>query len=142
MLKYPMEFTSKSSAQAGINQNWSCQTPEFEGQLAVPKEFMGPGGAASPEDLFCLALSNCFLATFKVYAENSKLNYDPVEVDSKLIVDLDDNKKPVMKSLKGLVKITGASDTAKALFLAKKAASAGFILNSVKTDCTFEFDIS
>ena len=102
---------------------------------------MGPGGALSPEDLFNQALANCFVATFKVYAENSKLTFSNLNVKSKLVVDLDERRKPVMKEFFLDVEISGPSNADKAMLLAKKASESGFILNSVKTNCHFNFTV-
>jgi organic hydroperoxide reductase OsmC/OhrA len=101
-------------------------------------EFEGAGGGLSPEDLFAQALTNCFVATFKVYAHHSRLNFKEVRVKSDLIVDLDDNKKPVMKKLVLRAVIVGADNPQKAQTLAERAMKQGFILNSVKTEIDFE----
>ena len=71
----------------------------------------------------------------------SKLNYEKIEAASNLIVDLDENKKPIMKALNAKVTIFNPSDASKAQLLANKAAKSGFILNSVKTQCSFEIKI-
>ncbi len=141
MLKYPIEFSAEAVSNSGIKVLWTGRSQEQEMQLSIPPEFNGPGGGLSPEDLFNQALANCFLATFKVYAENSKLNYDQVMVFSKLKVDLDDQKRPMMKECSIVAKIVAPSHPERALLLAKKASESGFILNSVKTHCQFEFQI-
>ena len=97
MIQYPISFTSETLAKNGVQANWKTKSQFEESHVSIPPEFMGPGGGLSPEDLFNQALANCFVATFKVYAENSKLTFDDLTVSTKLIVDLDDNKKPVMK---------------------------------------------
>ncbi len=138
-MKYPITFSSLSESQSGMDKSWNVRCGELQTRLSIPTEFEGPGGGLSPEDLFNQALSNCFLATFKVYAEMSKLSYESISISSDLIVDLDDSKKPIMKSLLAKVTLRKPSDPEKALFLAKKAARSGFILNSVKTQCQFDF---
>lgn len=120
---------------------WKSKAQANEVACCVPVEFLGSGGGLSPEDLFNQALTNCFVATFKVYAENSKLSFENVFVNSKLIVDLNDDKKPVMKSIHIQVKIKSPSNSERALVLAKKAADSGFVLNSVKTEKHFSFEI-
>ena len=82
------------------------------------------------------------MATFKVYAENSRLTFTGLKVNSKLVVDLDDNKKPIMKEFFLEAEIQNPSAAEKALALAKKASESGFILNSVKTKCHFAFTVS
>lgn len=142
MIQYPMEFSSETVALNGVNSNWTTKSKYEESQLSIPPEFMGPGGALSPEDLFNQALTNCFVATFKVYAENSKLTFENLKVESKLVVDLDDRRRPVMKEFFLKAHISSPSNPDKAILLAKKASETGFILNSVKTVCHFDFQIA
>ena len=75
MVKYPMSFKAQAHSPAGIQSPWSSKAeamPEKPLTLAIPPEFEGPGGGFSPEDLYLLALENCFVATFKVFAEKSR----------------------------------------------------------------------
>jgi len=141
MPKYPLSFESNVVSLSGIQSKWACGAGESQTTLAIPPEFSGPGGAFSPEDLFNLALTNCFVGTFKVYAEMSRLNYEKVEARSELIMDLDELKRPIMKKLIVRATITAPTDPEKARFLANKAAKSGFILNSVKTECQFDIEI-
>ncbi len=97
MIRYPIEFKSETIATQGIQANWQTQLTFDHLNISVPPEFMGPGGSCSPEDLYNAALANCFIATFKVYADISKLIFKSIEVNSKLIVDLDEKKLPIMK---------------------------------------------
>ena len=143
MFKYPMYFQAESLTQSGVQKTWTVTSKtsqnDWTATCAVPPEFNGPGGGFSPEDLFAQALTNCFVATFKVYAENSKLDYDSLSAESVLTVDLDENKKPVMKKLKLVVSVLNPSNQDKAELLAKKAFQSGFILNSVKTEIEYEY---
>lgn len=141
MIQYPVEFNSKTTAQNGMQSEWETESKYGTTPVSIPPEFMGPGGSLSPEDLFNHALANCFVATFKVYAENSKVTFEALEVDSRLVVDLDEQKRPVMKELYLKAKIISPSHSEKALMLADKAFRSGFILNSVKTKCHFDFQI-
>ena len=141
MIQYPIEFIAATKAAGGIKTNWSTTSSEGETAVAIPPSFQGPGGGHSPEDLFNYALVNCFVATFKVYAENSRLTFEGVSVASRLVVDLDEKRRPVMKEFFLQAKIKNPSSSDKAMLLAKKAADSGFILNSVKTQCHFDFEI-
>ena len=138
MITYPVSFYGKSEASAGIQNDWQVTSSGFSSSCAVPREFEGCGGAFSPEDLYLLALQNCFVATFKVYAEYSKLNFTQLQVSGELIVDKNENNKPVMKTLKLKIEITQASDKKKAELLIKKTLENGFILQSVKTEIVAE----
>lgn len=143
MTQYPIEFQSVSSAQAGVEFHWTTQV-SFQQEIAVsiPPEFHGPGGRSSPEDLFNAALVNCFIGTFKVMAANSKVTFQELSVSSRLQVDLDEHKKPVMKDFFLKAVLVNPSNPERALLLAKKAAESGFILNSVKTQCHFDFQVA
>jgi organic hydroperoxide reductase OsmC/OhrA len=141
MIQYPIPFDTRAHAPGGLAAPWSAVSGEHGSTVTVPKEFAGPGGALSPEDLFNQALTSCFIGTFKVYAENSKLTYEAVEVEARLVVDLDENRKPVMKELHLRARILKPSNRDRALLLARKALQAGFILNSVKTEIRSEIDV-
>jgi organic hydroperoxide reductase OsmC/OhrA len=142
MIQYPINFTAETFAKSGMQSNWKTQSQFEATSVSIPPEFMGPGGGLSPEDLFNHALVNCFVATFKVYAENSRLTFDDITVNSNLVVDLDDQKRPVMKDFFLKATIKNPSSVGKAMLLAKKASESGFILNSVKTNCHFDFMIA
>ena len=140
MVEYPLSFSSETVAKSGTAGTWVTKSDEGSSECCVPVIFSGSGRALSPEDLFNHALTNCFIATFKVYAEKSKLNFDSVTADSHLVVEKDKNTdKVTMKSIKIDVKIFNPSDPKKARTLAEKASKDGFILNSVKTDLHFTF---
>jgi organic hydroperoxide reductase OsmC/OhrA len=140
-MPYPFKFTAHTHSSSGIQKTWNTEASMQTSVCAVPPEFAGPGGGLSPEDLFNQALANCFVGTFKVFAQNSKLEFTKVEVSSDLIVDLDENKKPVMKEFYLVAKIYNPNQADKAMLLAQKASQSGFILNSVKTKCHFDFQI-
>lgn len=142
MIQYPLYFQSTARAPNGMQTTWQSGPAGSDFHCSIPKEFDGPGGALSPEDLYLAALSNCFVATYKVYAEHSKLQFDSLSVNSKLTVDLDERKKPVMKEVDFTIIITGASNPERARLLAKKASESGFVLNSVKSKLNFSFEIS
>lgn len=141
MINYPLRFASQSQSSAGVMTGWVSQAGDFASTVSIPAEFEGPGGGLSPEDLFNQALANCFIATFKVYAERSRLSFENVSVQTELVVGPDDLQKPVMREFYLRAQIQSPSNSDKALLLARKAAESGFILNSVKTQCHFEFVI-
>lgn len=141
MISYPLQFSASSSASGSFDTPWSVKAGDHQTQCAIPTEFAGAGGAFSPEDLFALALTNCFVATFKVYAKNSRLEFSDITAEALLTVDQNDQKKTTMKHLSLRAKITGVSSEDKARLLAKKAFETGFILNSVKTELSFELSI-
>ena len=141
MNDYPIHFITEAATIHGIGKTWLARSSGLDLPVAIPTEFDGPGGAMSPEDLFGQALTNCFLATFKVFAEHSRLTFQRVGVKGQLIVDRDDQKRPVMKSFHFNIELTAPSDEPKARRLMEKALKSGFILNSVTTLITYEIAI-
>lgn len=141
MIQYPISFQLKTVASGDFGSTWQIEGKDGNLACAIPTDFEGHGGAPSPEDLFCAALTNCFVATFKVYAYHSKVSFREVRCHSVLMVDLNEQKKPVMKTLVLQAKIMGASNPERAEMLAKKAFQSGFILNSVKTDTKLEIQM-
>lgn len=140
MISYPTSFYGTGEATSGIDKEWNVKSSEFSTKCSVPREFEGSGTAFSPEDFFLLSLQNCFIATFKVFAHYSKLNFDSLKVKAELIVDKDEKQKPVMKKLLMKIEFTNVSDQKKADILVKKTLENGFILQSVKTEITAELE--
>lgn len=141
-IKYPISFYASAQAPEGIQSLWSTESQNLKNSCAIPPEFEGPGGAFSPEDLFAQALTNCFIATFKVYAEKSKIHFDHLTTQAELIADLDENSKPFMKKFLLHVRISGCENPARVKTIADKAFSSGFILNSVKTELSLDLQIT
>ncbi len=141
MIKYPISFFATAESESGIQSQWTIESQNIETKCAVPPEFEGPGGAFSPEDLFAQALTNCFVATFKVYAEKSKVHFSNLSVRAELVADMNESKKPVMKDCILHVKITGCENVERIKTLAQKAFSSGFIINSVKTQMKMDLEV-
>ena len=141
MIKYPISFFAEAEAKSGIQSLWNVESQNISSHCAIPPEFEGPGGAISPEDLFAQALTNCFVATFKVYAEKSKVNFSNVKVNTELVADIGEDKKPVMKKCVLHVAISGCDNVARTKLLAEKAFQSGFIINSVKTEMVLDLSV-
>ncbi len=139
---YPKSFETEASVAQGTQSVWKSRSADHEVTVAIPPEFAGPGGALSPEDLYAQALMNCFVGTFKVLAENSKLSFESVDVRGTLLVDLDEKRRPCMHGFHFKINLAHPSDEARAQRLIDKALHSGFILNSVKTAITHEVSIS
>ncbi len=146
MIQYPLEFPVDLVATAGIATAWRSQIPGREPlECAIPPEFEGPGGGFSPEDYFALAVANCFVATFKVIAERSRVVFAELKVNGRLVVDRDEAGRPMMKSMKLLVRIArgdeeGASDRIRRVF--EKTTQSCIVANSVKTSVDFELELN
>jgi organic hydroperoxide reductase OsmC/OhrA len=144
MIHYPLSFKVSSSATHGIQANWSTRAESMSDpvSMAIPPEFEGPGGGFSPEDIYAFALMNCFIATFKVIAEKSKLEYRSLTTEGTLTVDRNESGVPWMKSLHLKVQVAGARDGERVKRLLEKTSQSCMILNSVKTEKTFEFVVT
>lgn len=141
MTNYPIAFQARAKSPAGIESSWKSESQNISNICAIPAEFEGPGGGLSPEDLFAQALTNCFIATFKVYAEKSKLQFVDVSVQTELIVDLNEFQKPVMRKCSLNVTITGGEKPERIKIIAEKAFKSGFIINSVKTEMSMKLEL-
>jgi peroxiredoxin-like protein len=65
-------------------------TPAASGvkiDLAVPPEFMGPGGATNPEELLTSAITGCYGITLGIVLSNRKLPLQGIRVESVGVVD-------------------------------------------------------
>jgi organic hydroperoxide reductase OsmC/OhrA len=142
MITYPISFHGDSSATPGIAKEWETSSSSLSASCSIPAEFEGISGHYSPEDFFLLALQNCFVATFKVFAHHSKLQFSELDSRATLVVDKNESGKPVMKELNLSVHLEGILDMKKANLLVKKTLESGFILNSVKTTITSEVFIN
>jgi organic hydroperoxide reductase OsmC/OhrA len=146
MIQYPQLYKVTSFSKPGVAENWISQAshesslPEFT--CAIPKEFEGPGGGMSPEDFYALSLVNCFVATFKVFAEKSKVSFNSLNAEGVLTVDRDSKGQPWMAKFHFRVRISGSDDSNRVKAVLEKTSRSCLILNSVNTEKTFEFEVS
>lgn len=141
-ITYPVHFNVKSHSGEGIASRWEADYSWGDLELSVPREFEGPGGGASPEDLYALSLLNCFIATFKVYAEKSRLAYQSISGDADLIVDNAGEKMPWMSEVKINIVLNKPEDENKAERILNKVRDTGMILNSVKSKLSISWTIT
>ena len=144
MVQYPMHFEVSGQASPGSDQTWSAHAHGHRAQdvtLAIPPQFDGPGGGFSPEDIYALALQNCFVATFKVFAEKSRLQYSGLTTSGTLTVDRSENGVPWMAAFALRVKIEGVAQKDVAERLLQNSSKNCLIINSVRTACSFDFEV-
>lgn len=142
MIHYPLTFAADTNSGPGTMAPWQVSASGNESLCAIPTEFGGAGGAPSPEDLFLLALSNCFVATFKVYAQASQIVFESIQVRSQLTLDRNSNNQPIANSCEFQVHVGGVSNPGRALTVLQKVSRSGILLNSVKTDLHFQFFVN
>lgn len=143
MKQYPMVFEVSAESVSGIQTRWTSQAREFSEPvtLAIPPEFDGPGQGLSPEDLYAMALQNCFIATFKVFAEKSRLAYSSIRVHSRLEVDRNEAGSPWMARIHVKALLQGVEQVDNAKRILEKTSKSCMVLNSVNTVKTFEFEV-
>ena len=140
MVNYPIRFEGKALAEKEQDY-WSLETSEgFETSMSVPEEFGGDSANPSPEDLFNASLNSCILATFKVTAERKNLDYEKVRAESETSLERNEDGRPVMKSAKVKITVSGIQDEQLGKEVAQIAEKNCFIHNSVMTDVQTEFE--
>lgn len=139
------KFLVKGTSLSGIQSSWECDLPGKNQQplkLAIPPEFEGPGLGYSPEDLYALALMNCFIATFKFVAEKSRLEFQALEAEALLTVDKGERASPWMQKVEIHISLKGAAQPERALALLEKTKKNCMIINSVQTEVAFHFQVA
>lgn len=140
MKSLPLHFSSEAKANHNFDQPWQITSGEMAAKCAIPPEFGGKGGGFSPEDLFLQAAINCFVGTFKVVAQLSKLIYSEVHVMGQLCVDKNDLGQAVMKTIHLEISVTGVQRPDRLENIVAKTIRDGFILNSMKTVVTYKLN--
>ncbi len=104
--------------------------------IAVPPEFQGPGGGASPEELLTSAIASCYTMTFGIIAANRKVPV--VDVRAEVVGEVEQNG-PSFKFVSATVRprITLASDATEdqvklAEDMAHKADAYCIVTNAVR----------
>lgn len=141
-MNYPMKFNVKSSSLPGIKEKWDSSFHEGHIQMAIPPCFEGDGGGFSPEDIYAMSLLNCFMATFKVFAEKSKLSFDKIEGEANLEVDLGEKNIPWMSHVKIGINLYGPDNKERAERILEKTAKNSMIINSVKSKIDITWKVS
>jgi len=125
-----------------MNTTWTADCDDVKNiTMAIPPHFAGPGGGASPEDLYALALLNCLIATFKVFAEKSNLPFEQISGEATLTPGKDATGKMIMKSIAMSIKVVGSTDKEKCQKLVEKASASCMIINSVNTEKSLTIEI-
>ena len=141
MPQFPMEFRTQVTATSDPQATWKSFAGESPVTCAIPPEFAGPGGGASPEDLYALALTNCFVATFKVFAARAKLEFADLIAETTLTVERNEKGFPWMSRLLIQIKLRGAVDREKTRELLEKTTKQCMVIESTKTKVDFEFNL-
>lgn len=108
--------------------------------VASPPAFGGPPGIWSPEHLFVLAATTCWMTTFLAVAEASKLEVAAIDCSGKGILDKGEDRRFRIASiaLQPTVTIFHEEDRERAIRLIEKAETACLIRNSIRSEVTLE----
>lgn len=140
MIQYPLSFTVRSKGAAGIPAPIEASAEDFPPiGGAIPKEFGGPGGGYSPEDLFALSVVSCLIATFKVFAEKAKLAYTEISGEAKLIIDRNAQGVPEFQTLEITFTLSGVEDQEKAKTLLGESEKYCLVSNAITCKKTFNY---
>jgi len=140
MIKYPLFFEVSANSISGVSTLFEGNALNFPTiHCAIPTEFNGPGGGYSPEELFSLAVLSCVIATFKVFAERSKLHFETIKATAKLTIDRNPQGIPELKKLDMKFTLSGVQDQAKAKVLLAESEKYCLVSNAVKSEKTYEY---
>ncbi len=143
MIKYPLHFEVRAKASSGVQtpiEATAEDLPPIAG--AIPKEFNGPGGGYSPEDLFSLAVVSCLIATFKVFAEKAQLQYSDISGTAKLTIDRNPQGIPGLQKLDMNFTLTGVQDQEKAKTLLAESEKYCLVSSVTTIEKTFNYQFS
>jgi organic hydroperoxide reductase OsmC/OhrA len=138
MQKQDAEFFSEAQANQEFEQPWTISSNLQKASCAIPTEFGGAGGGFSPEDLFLQSTMNCFIGTFKVVARLSKLSFSEIHVKGKLTVGKNSENRTFMKAVHLQIAISNVDRPDRLETIVAKVMRDGFILNSIKSELTWD----
>ncbi|MBS0629320.1 MAG: OsmC family protein [Verrucomicrobia bacterium] len=140
MIKYPLFFEVRANSPSGIQTLFEGSALDFPPiPCAIPTEFNGPGGGYSPEELLSLAVLSCVMATFKVFAERSKVVFDNISASAKLTIDRNPQGVPELKKLDMKFTLSGVQDQQKARALLVESEKYCLVSNAVKSEKSYEY---
>ncbi len=140
MNKYPMHFEGHVKSTKGIEPPLHADAEGLPPiSCAIPKEFGGPGGGYSPEDLYILSIMSCLIATFKVFAEKAALGFGEIHSKGILTIDRDEKGVPQLKKLDLEFTLTGVEDQEKAKTILKESEKYCLVSNATKSEKTFKY---
>ena len=140
MVHYPQKYHTEALADPGIKGSWENIAADHKTACSIPEAYEGSGEAFNPEEFFLLSLQNCFIASFKVYAEHKNLAYQKINVSADLLVNIHEGEGPVMESVEMNISLSGVDDQELARELVDRSIRDGFIFNSIKTTVTQKLD--
>lgn len=107
-------------------------------KVASPPAFGGPAGVWSPEHLFVLSATTCWMSTFLAMAQASGLEIVAVDCAGEGVLDKGEDRRFRISriALKPRVTIVREEDRERAGRLIEKAEAACLIRNSIRSEVT------
>ncbi|MFT4944654.1 MAG: organic hydroperoxide reductase OsmC/OhrA [Halovenus sp.] len=138
MAEYSEDYRAHAEADDRTD-NWKTDSQE-EFDIGIPPEFGGEFEGPAPENYYAVALTNCYVATFKVIADNSDISFDKMVADGVLKLRPDDGST-VVDSFELSVELHAEDPGRKTEVLLERTQSHCFILDSVDFDVSVEHNI-
>ena len=112
-------------------------------RAAPPRQFGGPGGVWSPEDLLMASLSSCFVLSFRAIAKINKLDWSALEVTANGELD---KVERVMKftrvQITARLQVAAEVDRDKAERFLQKAEASCFVSNTLNCEIHLDCEIN
>ena len=107
--------------------------------VSPPPQFGGPDqGNWTPEDMFCAAISSCFILTFKSYTKIKKLDWRHISVIAEAYLDKTDKTLSFTKVIiKPTLEVCCEGNVDPYLEALHKAEEQCLVTNSIKSDIEF-----
>lgn len=138
MAEYSEDYHAHAEADDGTD-NWGTDS-RAEFGIGIPPEFGGEFEGPAPENYYAVALTNCYVATFKVIADNSDISFDRMIADGVLKLRPDDGST-VVDSFELSVELHVEDPGRKTEVLLRRTQSHCFILDSVDFDVSVEHSV-
>ena len=138
MVEYSENYHARAES-TDHEESWTTNSQgEFE--VGITPEFGGEFDGPAPENYYAVTLTNCFVATLKVVADNSNQEYEKVAADGTLKLRPDDGNT-VVDSFDLEVEFHVDSPSRKTESVLKMTRRNCFILNSVDFPVNIEHTI-
>lgn len=138
MVEYSEDYQAHAEAIDG-GDSWNTGSRgQFE--IGITPEFGGEFDGPAPENYYAVTLTNCFVATLKVIADNSNHAFENIVADGTLRLRPDDGDT-VVDSFELDVEFHVESERSSTERILEMTRENCFILNSVDFPVTIEYTI-
>jgi peroxiredoxin-like protein len=134
---YRVDSEATHSSEVILRSNGVRDLPS-----TAPKEFGGSGREWSPEGLLVAAVADCFIFSFKAIATASKLTWEHISCQAVGTLDrVDRVTQFTLFEFQVTLRVPAEADPALAERLLKKAENICLITNSLKAECSLNYDL-